>query len=225
MDGVINIDKPAGMSSAAVVGRVKRLLPRGVKVGHAGTLDPFATGVLVVLVGKATRLAERFMSEPKQYAATIKLGATTETLDPESEETVTEGATALSREAVEEVLRRFVGELDQKPPVYSALKIHGKAAYRLAREGKAVELGARRVKVYGIELTGYEWPMVEVKIDCGRGTYIRSIARDVGQALGMGGYLVKLRRTRVGSLWAERAVGLQELERRGVTVAMVQTGD
>ena len=225
MDGVINIDKPAGMSSAAVVGRVKRMLPRGVKVGHAGTLDPFATGVLVVLVGKATRLAERFMSEPKQYLATIKLGATTETLDPESEEIVTEGATARSREVVEEVLRRFVGELDQKPPVYSALKIHGKAAYRLAREGKAVELAARRVKVYGIELMGYEWPMVEVKIDCGRGTYIRSIARDVGEALGMGGYLVKLRRTRVGRFWSEGAVGLQDLEGRGVAAAMVQTGD
>ena len=222
---MINIDKPAGMSSAAVVGRVKRMLPRGVKVGHAGTLDPFATGVLVVLVGKATRLAERFMSEPKQYLATIKLGATTETLDPESEEIVTEGATARSREVVEEVLRRFVGELDQKPPVYSALKIHGKAAYRLAREGKAVELAARRVKVYGIELMGYEWPMVEVKIDCGRGTYIRSIARDVGEALGMGGYLVKLRRTRVGRVWSEGAVGLQDLEGRGVAAAMVQTGD
>jgi len=222
---VINIDKPAGMSSAAVVGRVKRMLPRGVKVGHAGTLDPFATGVLVVLVGKATRLAERFMSEPKQYLATIKLGATTETLDPESEEIVTEGATARSREVVEEVLGRFVGELEQKPPVYSALKIHGKAAYRLAREGKAVELAARRVKVYGIELMGYEWPMVEVKIDCGRGTYIRSIARDVGEALGMGGYLVKLRRTRVGRFWSEGAVGLQDLEGRGVAAAMVQTGD
>lgn len=222
---MINIDKPAGMSSAAVVGRVKRMLPRGVKVGHAGTLDPFATGVLVVLVGKATRLAERFMSEPKQYLATIKLGATTETLDPESEEIVTEGATARSREVVEEVLGRFVGELEQKPPVYSALKIHGKAAYRLAREGKAVELAARRVKVYGIELMGYEWPMVEVKIDCGRGTYIRSIARDVGEALGMGGYLVKLRRTRVGRFWSEGAVGLQDLEGRGVAAAMVQTGD
>ena len=222
---MINIDKPAGMSSAAVVGRVKRMLPRGVKVGHAGTLDPFATGVLVVLVGKATRLAERFMSEPKQYLATIKLGATTETLDPESEEIVTEGATARSREVVEEVLGRFVGELEQKPPVYSALKIHGKAAYRLAREGKAVELAARRVTVYGIELMGYEWPMVEVKIDCGRGTYIRSIARDVGEALGMGGYLVKLRRTRVGRFWSEGAVGLQDLEGRGVAAAMVQTGD
>lgn len=215
-NGIINIDKPAGVSSARVVARVKRLLPRGVKIGHAGTLDPFATGVLLLLVGKGTKLCERLMSEPKQYVAIVKLGATTETLDPESPEMVTPGVAPLPREPVEQVLPRFVGEIEQMPPAYSALKIGGRPAYELARKGEAVELKSRRVVVYGIELLKYEWPLVELKIDCGRGTYVRSIARDVGEALGVGGYLAALRRTKVGAFTAEAAVAADTLERDGV---------
>ena len=210
-DGVLVIDKPAGISSAAVVGRIKRTLPRGTKVGHAGTLDPFATGVLVILIGKATKLAEQFMSQPKQYIATIKLGATTRTLDTESEEIVTEGAVAAGIERIKELLPRFVGEIEQKPPAYSALKIEGRPAYKLAREGRPVELAARKVKVYGIEVVRYEWPELEVKIDCGRGTYVRSLARDIGEALGVGGYLTVLRRTRVGECRIEQAIGLDQV--------------
>src|SRR5688500_11800397 len=129
MDGVINLDKPPRLSSAAAVARVKRLLPRGVKIGHAGTLDPFAPGVLVLPVGKGTKLCERYMSEPKQYDATIKLGATTETLDPESPEIVRDGCEPPTADRVCDALATFVGEIEQVPPVYSALKLGGKAAY------------------------------------------------------------------------------------------------
>src|SRR5439155_23291452 len=141
--GVINLDKPAGLSSAAAVARVKRLLPRGTKIGHAGTLDPFATGVLLLLIGKATKLCEKLMDEKKQYEAMVKLGATTETLDRDSEEAIDPHAKVVEREEVERVLGKFVGEIQQRPPVYSALKIAGKAAYARAREGEAVELEAR----------------------------------------------------------------------------------
>ncbi|HEX2971056.1 MAG TPA: tRNA pseudouridine(55) synthase TruB [Tepidisphaeraceae bacterium] len=216
LSGVINLDKSAGMSSALAVKRVKRLLLRKTKVGHAGTLDPFATGVLVILVGKATRLAERFMSEPKQYETTIKLGATTETLDPASAEIITPDAKPASQERVLEALQKFVGEIDQMPPVYSALKIAGQSAYKLARRGHEVKLESRKVRVYGIELMDYQWPLLQIRIDCGRGTYIRSIARDVGEALGVGGYLTALRRTRVGDCRAEQAAQIEDLEKNGI---------
>jgi tRNA pseudouridine55 synthase len=215
-DGILNIDKPAGLSSARVVARAKRLLPRGTKVGHAGTLDPFATGVLLLLVGKATKLCERLMSEPKQYLATVKLGATTETLDPETPEVVRAGVLPVTRERVEHVLPGFVGEIEQTPPAYSALKIGGRPAYQLAREGETVELKPRRVKVYAIELLRYDWPALELRIDCGRGTYVRSIARDVGEALGTDGYLTALRRTKVGVFSADAAVTVDTLQQDGV---------
>lgn len=216
MNGIINLNKPAKMSSARVVTRVKYMLPKGVKIGHAGTLDPFATGVLLVLVGKATKLCETLMGQPKQYETTIKLGATTETLDPESPERVTEGAAPLPREAVEAVLPRFVGEIEQMPPVYSALKISGRPAYELARKGREVALEARRVRVYGLELLDYHWPELQLRMDCGRGTYVRSLARDIGEALGVGGYVRALRRTRVGEHTIEKAVTLEQLAAEGV---------
>src|SRR6266550_4279173 len=136
MDGVINLDKPAGMSSARAVDRVKRLLPRGTKIGHAGTLDPFATGVLLLLVGKATKLCERLMDEPKQYEATVKLGATTPTDDPESQETPYPGAAPVSEQAVRDAIAPLIGEIVQRPPAFSALKVGGRRAYDLARSGK-----------------------------------------------------------------------------------------
>ena len=214
--GIINIDKPPGLSSARVVAQVKRLLPRGTKIGHAGTLDPFATGVLLLLVGKATKHCERLMSEPKQYVATVKLGATTETLDPESPEIVTPNASPVSRETIAQLLPSFVGDIEQMPPIYSALKIGGRPAYEMARSGETVELKARTVKVYGIELLRYEWPLLELKIDCGRGTYIRSIARDIGDALNVGGYLTVLRRTKVGPFPADDAASVETLMQEGV---------
>jgi tRNA pseudouridine55 synthase len=231
MTGIINLDKPAGLSSARAVARVKRLLPRGTKIGHAGTLDPFATGVLLLLVGKATKQCERLMGEAKQYDATIKLGATTATLDPESpEEPIETSSTGFqpvhsgseeahglkTRATIEATLQQFVGEIQQRPPAFSAMKIGGQRAYKLARGGHDVQLEARTVRVYGIELLDYAWPLVRVRIDCGRGTYIRSIARDLGEALGVGGYLTQLRRTRIGPFDASDSVTIERLETDGV---------
>jgi tRNA pseudouridine55 synthase len=211
MHGILNLDKPPGLSSARAVSRVKRLLPRGTKVGHAGTLDPFATGVLLVLVGRATKQCETLMGQPKGYETVVKLGATTETLDPESPEVVTAGAAPVTREQVDAVLPQFVGTIQQRPPVFSAMKVGGRRAYDLARRGQTVELEPRPVVVYAMEATAYDWPLLTLRIDCGRGTYVRSIARDVGEALGVGGYLVQLRRTRVGAFDAGSAVQLDAL--------------
>ncbi len=212
LEGVINLDKPPGMSSARAVSRVKRLLPRGTKVGHAGTLDPFATGVLLVLVGKATKLCERLMDEPKRYEATVKFGATTSTDDPTVEEASRRVDTPPTAEQIDDALHSFIGEIQQRPPVFSALKIGGRPAYDLARKGKTVELAVRTVRVYAIEATEYAWPLLKLKVDCGRGTYVRAIARDLGEALGVGGYLAALRRTRVGPFHIEDAVKLSDLE-------------
>jgi tRNA pseudouridine55 synthase len=215
LSGILNVDKPPGVSSARVVAQVKRLLPKGTKIGHAGTLDPFATGVLLLLVGKATKQCERLMDEPKQYEATIKFGATTETDDPESPESPWHrqkaDAPLPTRQEVEATLRSFVGEILQRPPPYSAMKVGGRRAYELARKGDLVEIEPRKVTVYGAELLSYRYPSAEVRIDCGRGTYIRSIARDLGAALDVGGYLTALRRTRVGPFEAIGAVAPQAL--------------
>jgi len=216
MNGILNLNKPAGISSAAAVAKVKRLLPRGVKIGHAGTLDPFATGVLVLLIGRATKLCEKLMDEAKQYEATVKLGATTETLDPASDEIVDKEAKRVKREKVESALQKFIGEIQQRPPVYSALKVGGRAAYARARQGEEVMLEARGVRIYGIEMTRYEWPTLEIRVDCGRGTYIRALARDIGEALGTTGYLTALKRTAVGRSRIEEAITIEQMQAKGV---------
>ncbi len=216
MFGFLKIDKPARITSAAAVNSVKRLLPRGTKVGHAGTLDPFATGLLVILVGKATKRCEELMNQPKQYEGTIRLGATTETDDPESPPQFVASATPPAESVVREALMRFKGDIQQIPPVYSALKIAGKRACDRVRAGEMVELKPRTVRIYDIVLVDYAWPDAKVRIDCGRGTYIRAIARDLGQMLGVGGYLTALRRTRSGSFDVEHAVTLERLREAGV---------
>ncbi|HET6251230.1 MAG TPA: tRNA pseudouridine(55) synthase TruB [Tepidisphaeraceae bacterium] len=216
LEGIINLDKPPGLSSARAVARVKRLLPRGTKIGHAGTLDPFATGVLLLLIGKATRLCETLMDSPKQYEAVVKLGATTPTDDPDSEPTPTPGAIAPQRGEILAALPAFIGRITQLPPAFSALKVGGRRAYDLARSGQEVSLQPRVVRVDAIELLDYEWPLLRIKVDCGRGTYIRAIARDLGKALNVGGHLSELRRTRVGDFWARESVSLETLAERGV---------
>jgi len=222
MDGVINLDKPAGISSAAAVARVKRLLPRGTKIGHAGTLDPFATGVLLLLIGTATKQCERLMGAAKQYNAIVKLGATTATLDPETPEEPWPGQDApatirpVSPDEVRAILPRFVGAIRQRPPAFSAMKVGGRRAYDLARRGHDVELEPRTVRVYGIELLDYDWPLARLRVDCGRGTYVRAIARDLGEKLGTGGHLRQLRRTRVGPFDVQAAVTLEQVQSEGV---------
>lgn len=216
LTGIINLDKPAGISSAQAVNRVKRLLPRGTKIGHAGTLDPFATGVLLLLVGKATKLCESLMGQQKGYFATMKLGARTATDDPETPEEPVKVGQIPDEGAVREAAGKFVGAISQRPPQFSAMKIGGQRAYKLARSGETVELSERIVQVYSLEVRSYSWPMIELEIACGRGTYIRSIARDMGELLGTGGYLTQLRRSFIGRFRVEEAVTLARLQEVGV---------
>jgi tRNA pseudouridine55 synthase len=211
MDGVINLDKQAGISSAAAVNRVKRLLPRGTRIGHAGTLDPFATGVLLLLIGKATKSSNFFLDEPKSYEATIKFGATTATDDCDSPEVATIDPLPPDLPAIRAAARQMIGTHPQLPPAFSAKKIAGQRAYALARSGKPVSLQPQLVRIDRIEIVSWEWPLLQLQIDCGRGTYIRSIARDLGEITHAGAYLTRLRRTRIGRFIASRSVSLQTL--------------
>jgi tRNA pseudouridine55 synthase len=220
-DGILVLDKPAGISSAYAVTRIKRMLPRGTKVGHAGTLDPFATGVLLVLVGKATKRCEELMGQPKRYLSTIKLGVTTETLDPTSPEITEPDPPVPGQCDIAAILPRFIGTIQQVPPAYSALWRDGKRAYDLARAGKPVELEPRPVTIYAIDLLLYSYPMLELDIQCGRGTYIRSLARDIAAALGTIGHLASLRRTAVGPYTVDRATTLASLTAESVAAAIL----
>lgn len=206
MNGWLVIDKPAGMTSRDAVNRVQRTIPRQTKIGHTGTLDPLATGVLVLCVGAATKLADRVQAMGKVYESRFRLGATADTDDADGAVTLTVGAVPPSEEDIRRSLLKFVGVIEQLPPAYSALKVEGRRAHALARSGQAVELKPRPVRVDSIELLGYEWPFLAVRIACGKGTYIRSIARDLGQELGVGGLVATLRRTRVGPFSVEQAV-------------------
>jgi tRNA pseudouridine55 synthase len=209
MNGLLVIDKPGGMTSRDVVNRVQRWFPRGTKVGHTGTLDPLATGVLVVCVGAATRLADLVQGMGKTYHSRFRLGARSDTDDADGTVTPVPGATAPSGEQLQETLKSFVGQIEQVPPAYSALKLGGKRAHDLARRGEEVPLAPRTVRVDAVRLLGYEWPFADVEIDCGKGTYIRSIARDLGEKLGCGGLVETLRRTRVGPFTAEQGVEME----------------
>jgi tRNA pseudouridine55 synthase len=208
MNGLLVIDKPGGMTSRAVVNAVQKWFPRKTKIGHTGTLDPLATGVLVVCIGAATRLADYVQAMGKTYSSRFRLGATSTTDDADGTITETPGAVPPTREQVEAVLTSFVGVVEQQPPDFSALKVAGTRAHDLARSGQDVQLEARPVRIDAIRLTAYAWPFADVEVDCGKGTYIRSIARDVGAKLGCGGLVQVLRRTRVGPFVAEQGTGL-----------------
>jgi tRNA pseudouridine55 synthase len=212
--GFLNVDKPRGPTSHDVVAGVRRLLrgkAKRTKVGHAGTLDPFADGVLVVCVGAATRLAEYVQSTHKRYAAEIILGATSTTDDPEGNITQTPEAAPPDERAVREAAARFVGVIRQAPPAHSAVHVAGRRAYKLARGGEEVALPARRVEVHSLEVVSYAWPAVRLEVCCGAGTYIRALARDLGRALGVGAYCSALTRTEVGPFTLEAAVPPGEL--------------
>jgi tRNA pseudouridine55 synthase len=208
MNGLLVIDKPGGMTSRDAVNRVQRWFPRKTKIGHTGTLDPLATGVLVVCLGAATRLADYVQAMGKSYSSRFRLGATSTTDDADGTITETPKATPPTREQIDAALAKFVGTIEQVPPAVSALKVGGRRAHDLARKGKDVRLAARPVRIDAIRVTGYDWPWVDVEVDCGKGTYIRSIARDLGVALGCGGLVQTLRRTRIGPFTAEQGIGL-----------------
>mgnify|MGYP006421022847 CR=1 FL=1 len=185
--------------------------PKRVKVGHGGTLDPLATGVLVVLVGRATRLQDSVMGTDKGYRATIDLAHVSESDDMEREPEPVAVETAPDRDAIVRVLDRFVGVIEQAPPAHSAVKIGGKRAYQHARAGRAIAPDARPVRIDAIEIVSYAFPELVVEVHCGKGTYIRSLARDIGAALGTGGMLAGLVRTRVGRFTLEDAARLDDL--------------
>lgn len=208
--GLLVLDKPAGLTSRDVVTRAQGWFPRGTRLGHTGTLDPLATGVLVLCVGQATRLAEYVQDMRKTYVTTIDLGRRSATLDldaPEIEQVAFDPPHP-ERATVEECLQSFVGEIEQVPPAYSAAKVQGRRAYALARGGEQVSLRPRRVHIYGIELLSYDYPLLKLQVHCGKGTYIRSLARDLGRRLGRAGLLTELRRTRVGPFEATAALQL-----------------
>lgn len=212
MDDLLLIDKPAGMTSHDVVDRVRKIYGTR-KVGHAGTLDPFATGLLIVGVGAATKKLTALVGLDKAYEATARLGATSTTFDPEGTITDTAWTKPVSREEIERVLDAFRGMHEQKAPLHSAKKIGGKKLYDLARAGTATE-EMRPVKIVTIstlEITDYAWPTLSFRVACSSGTYIRSLADDIGRALGCGAYLTELRRTRIGAYSLDRAVTLDNL--------------
>ena len=211
MFGFLNINKPTGISSYDVIRHLKRLLPRGEKIGHAGTLDPFATGVLVVALGHACRLIEHVQTQPKEYRAAIILGATSDTDDAVGVITPTPAGAAPGGDDIRRVLASMIGTIQQVPPAHSAVHVRGRRAYEMAREGEKVELAARPVEIHAIELLAYDWPALEIHVTCGSGTYIRALARDIGRALGVGGYCRGLVRTRVGPFSLEQARGLEQV--------------
>jgi tRNA pseudouridine55 synthase len=196
------------MTSRDAVNRVQRWFPRKTKIGHTGTLDPLATGVLVLCVGAATRLADYVQAMGKTYISRFRLGATSTTDDADGAITETPNATPPTREQINLALTSFIGTIEQTPPAFSALKVDGQRAHDLARKGEDVELRARPVRIDAIRVLAYEWPFLDVEIDCGKGTYIRSIARDLGAKLGVGGMVQTLRRTRIGPFTAEQGISL-----------------
>jgi tRNA pseudouridine55 synthase len=208
VDTVLYFDKPLGWTSFNLVNRVRGVLSRhlGVKklkVGHAGTLDPLATGVMILCTGKNTKLIESFQYQTKEYVATIKLGATTPSFDLETEIDAEYPTEHITEELVKETLAKFIGEIQQIPPTYSAIKINGKRAYEYARKGDEVELKPKTLVIDEIELLEYKMPEIVVRVVCSKGTYIRALARDIGEALNSGGHLTALRRTRIGDIIVE----------------------
>ncbi len=215
-NGVLLVDKPAAATSHDVVAVARRALGLR-KVGHAGTLDPFATGLLVLGTGRATRLLEYLVGLDKAYDATARMGVATDTLDPDGERTATdERWRTLSEDAVARAVRAMVGPQMQTPPAHSALKVDGVPAHRRVRRGERVRLPARRVVVGALEIAEFVPPLLRLRVECSSGTYVRSLARDLGERLGTACHLVRLRRTRVGPLRVERAVSTAALREGAV---------
>lgn len=217
MDGIFVIDKPQGMTSHDVVACARRIIrnPQSAtrdRVGHAGTLDPMATGVLPVVVGAATRLVEYLSGADKEYRAVVMLGATSDTYDREGTITPTPDFVMPDLPAIESAISAFRGTIEQIPPMYSALKVGGKKLYELARQGVEIERKARQVTISKLEIEAYTPPVLQIFVECSKGTYIRSLAYDLGAALGTGAYLGGLVRTRVGSFTLDGAITLEGLE-------------
>ena len=214
---VLYFDKPLRWTSFALVNKVRyhisrKLGVKKIKVGHAGTLDPLATGVMIVCTGKATKRIEEFQYHTKEYIATLKLGATTPSYDLEKEIDATYPTEHITRQLVEDTLKNFVGTIEQIPPAFSACKVDGKRAYDLARKGNEVELKPKTLVIDEIELLEYDLPVIKIRVVCSKGTYIRALARDIGEALGSGAHLIGLIRTRVGEVKLEDCMQVENFE-------------
>lgn len=214
---ILCFDKPYGWTSFGLVAKVryalcKKLGVKKLKVGHAGTLDPLATGVLVLCTGKATKLIPELQAHTKEYVATIRLGATTPSFDLEKEIDAVYPTEHITQALVEETLKKFIGEIYQVPPVFSACKVNGDRAYDLARKGEVVELQPKLLVIDELELLRCELPEIEVRVVCSKGTYIRALARDIGEALNSGAHLTALRRTRVGTVRVEDCLKLDSFQ-------------
>ncbi len=210
---VILINKPFDWSSSNVVEKVRKII-KTKKVGHAGTLDPKATGLLILCTGKLTKSIEKFQNEVKEYKGQIYFGKTTPTMDIESidEATVEKDISYLSRELIQKTAMSFIGEIEQTPPEYSAIWIHGKRAYELARKGKQVELKPRKVRIYKFEIIDFHPPIADFVVSCSKGTYIRKLAHDLGEKLGCGAFLFALTRTKIGELSLDEAIEIEQLK-------------
>lgn len=219
IDGeILYLDKPLGWTSFDAVKRVRgaiyrRINVKKIKVGHAGTLDPLATGVMIVCTGRSTKLIDSLQTGVKEYEATLRLGATTPSFDLETEIDATYPTGHITRELVEKTLAGFVGEIRQVPPAYSACKIQGVRAYEMARNGEEPELKAKTLVIDSIELLDFSPESIRIRVVCSKGTYIRALARDIGQALGSGAHLTALRRTRVGDVTIDRCLPPHDLAR------------
>ena len=214
---VVCFDKPLLWTSFQLVSKfryelTKRLGVKKIKVGHAGTLDPLATGVLIVCTGKATKRIEEFQHLQKEYVATLRLGETTPSFDLETKVNAVYPTEHISESLVKDVLKQFIGEIQQVPPVFSACKINGERAYDLARNGEHVELKAKTLVIDEIELLAYRFPEIKIRVVCSKGTYIRALARDIGEALSSGAHLTALRRTRIGDVTSDQCLKIEEID-------------
>ena len=215
---ILYFDKPLHWTSFKLVKTLRNTISRAyglkkIKVGHAGTLDPLASGVMIVCTGKATKLIESFQYQTKEYVATLRLGATTPSHDLETEIDATYPTGHITRELVEQTLTRFVGTISQVPPAFSACKVDGRRAYRMARKGQAVELKPKELVIDEIELLDFTPDTLRIRIVCSKGTYIRALARDLGEALGSGAHLIGLVRTRVGDVTLDRCLSVDDIDR------------
>lgn len=227
MDKILLVNKPAGWTSFDVVAKIRGKLKKEIetqdkgikinsskkiKVGHTGTLDPFATGLLIVLTGKMTKDQNQFVKLDKEYLATLKLGATSTTGDPEGViKEVTINKPKITKKDIDKVLENFIGEIEQTPPAFSAIKVCGKRAYQLARKGQKVNIKPRKIQIKNIKSISYNWPFLKIKVSCSSGTYIRTLAEDIGKNLGYGAYLTELERTRIGNFKLKDAKKIEEI--------------
>ena len=210
MDGIMVVDKPSGMTSHDVVAIIRRKL-RQKSVGHAGTLDPLATGVLVILVGRSTKLFEKFVGFDKAYLATMKLGVRTVSADIHGAVVEERPCDSVTRQDIEKMFEKFTGDIEQVPPMVSAVKHKGERLYKLARKGVHVERPARKVRVDVLKLSDFSSPLAKFYLECSKGTYVRQVAEDVGEALGCGACITEIRRTKVGPFTIDHAVKLEEI--------------